>query len=79
MACLPSLTVVTGFPRGLVVVVDAVWSEPVSGEHRPEPIPPGAYCLVADVDAALMEQILDPSQRKRKTDIHHHCQADNLG
>lgn len=35
--------------------------------------------LMGNVDAALMQQILDIPQRKRITDVHHHREADNLG
>ena len=34
---------------------------------------------MADVDAALMQQILDVAQRERETDIHHDRQADDFG
>mgnify|MGYP004007052857 FL=1 len=48
-------------------------------EHRTKPVPPGANGLMADVDATFVEQIFDLPQRKRKPDIHHHGQADDLG
>ena len=32
-----------------------------------------------DIDAALVEQILDVPQRARKADVHHHRKADDLG
>jgi len=41
-------------------------------------IPPIAHSLVANVDAPLMKKVFDISQRKRKSDIHHHGQADDL-
>jgi len=44
-----------------------------------KPVPPGSYRLVADIDPAFLEQILDLTQRQRKPDIHHHRQADHLG
>jgi hypothetical protein len=34
---------------------------------------------MADVDAALEEQVLDLAQRQRIADIHHHHEADHLG
>ena len=40
---------------------------------------PQPHRLVADVDAALCEQVLDVPQRQRETDVHHHHQADHLG
>ena len=33
----------------------------------------------ADIDPSFMKQVLNLPQRQRKSDIHHHCQADNLG
>ena len=49
------------------------------GEHRAEPVPPEPYRLVADIDTALEQQVLDLAQRQRVPDIHHHRQADDLG
>jgi hypothetical protein len=34
---------------------------------------------VADIDAALGQQVLNLAQRRRLSDLHHHRQADNLG
>ena len=48
------------------------------GEHWPEPVPPEAHRLMANIDAALMEQVLDVSKRERKPNVHHHRQ-DNFG
>jgi hypothetical protein len=48
-------------------------------KHRPEPVPPHTNRLVANVDAALMEQILDLPQRQRETDVHHHRKPNDLG
>ena len=33
------------------------------GEHRAEPVPPEPYRLVADIDTALEQQVLDLAQR----------------
>ena len=33
---------------------------------------------MADVDAALVQQVFDISKRKWKSDIHHHRQADDF-
>ena len=41
-------------------------------EQRTKPVPPEAHRLVRDIDPALVEQVLDVSQRKWETDIHHH-------
>ena len=48
------------------------------GEHRTEPVPPETYCLMADIDATLKQQILNLSQRKRIPDVHHHREANYL-
>ena len=37
------------------------------------------YRLMADVDTALEQQILDLSQRQWVADIHHHREADDFG
>jgi hypothetical protein len=34
--------------------------------------------FVADIDPALMKQVLDVPQRQREADIHHHRELDNL-
>jgi hypothetical protein len=33
------------------------------GEHRTEPVPPKSHRLVADIDAAFKQEILDVPQR----------------
>ena len=48
-------------------------------EHRAEPVPPETHGIVADIDAAFEQQILDLAQRKRITNIHHHRQANDIG
>ena len=50
-----------------------------SGEHRTKPVPPKSNRLVADIDATLVQQILNISKRKWKPNIHHHRQADDFG
>jgi hypothetical protein len=42
-------------------------------------MPPVPDALVAELDAALMQQILDVPEREREADVHHHRQADDLG
>ena len=42
-------------------------------------MPPEPHGLVADLDAALVQQVLDITEREREADVHHHRQADNLG
>ena len=33
---------------------------------------------MADLDTALMQQLLDVAKRQRETNVEHHCQADDL-
>jgi hypothetical protein len=47
-------------------------------KHRAKSIPPEPNRFMADVDAALMQEILDIPKRKRKSNAHHHRQADDL-
>ena len=49
------------------------------GEHRAEPVPSKTHRFVADVDAALVQQVFDIAKGEREPDIHHHGQADDLG
>jgi hypothetical protein len=51
----------------------------LGGEHRAEAMPPKSHCLVADLDAALVQQVLDVPQREREADVQHNRQADDLG
>ena len=48
------------------------------GKHRPEPVRPEANRLVANVDAALEQQVLYLSHRQRIADVQHHRQAYDL-
>jgi len=50
----------------------------LAGEHRAEPVPPQPNRLMADVDAALEQKILDVAQRQRVADVHYHHQPDHL-
>ena len=51
----------------------------LGGESWAEPIPPIAHRLMVNIDFAFVEQVLYIPQRKREADIHHHCEADDLG
>jgi hypothetical protein len=48
-------------------------------KHRAKSVPPKPNRLMADVDAAFVQKILHISKRKRKTNVHHNSQADDLG
>ena len=58
--------------------VDALTAN-LGGEHRPEPVPPIPYGLVADLNAPLVQQIFDVAERQWKPDVEHHRQANDLG
>src|SRR5208337_110736 len=47
-------------------------------KHRAEPVPPKPDRLMADVDPALGQEILDVAQRKRVLHVHHHDQTDHF-
>jgi hypothetical protein len=51
----------------------------LSGKQRAKSVPPKSNRLIADVDAAFVQKILDVPKRQRETDIHHHGQTDDLG
>ena len=57
-------------PERQVAVLDPVAREAltadVAGKHRPEPIPPHPHGLVAQIDPALEQQVLDVPERQRK-------------
>ncbi len=48
-------------------------------ENRPEAVSPEPHRLMRDVNAALVQQVLDVQERERIADNHHHRQADDLG
>jgi hypothetical protein len=48
------------------------------GKHRTEPVQPVHHSLMTDIDAALVQQILDISKGQRETDVHHRRKADKL-
>ena len=51
----------------------------LGGKHRTKPVPLEPHRFMAEVDAALEQQILDLPQRQRIADVHHNRQADYLG
>ena len=51
----------------------------LGGEHRPESPPPEPHSFVANIDTALMGQVLDIPQQQRESDVEHDRQTDNLG
>ena len=47
-------------------------------KHWAEPMPPESHSLMADIDAALVQQILEIAKGQRETDGQHRRQADNF-
>ena len=58
-------------------LVDTLFAD-FGGEYRAKPVPSAANRFVADIDATFVQQVFNISKRKRKPDIHHHRQADDL-
>ncbi len=54
------------------------FSSDLRGEQWAEPVPPKSDRFVADIDPTLVQKVLDISKRKRKPNVKHHCQADDL-
>ncbi len=50
-------------PLGMVSLPLNASLADLRGEHGTKPVPPEPYRFVADIDAALMEQVLDLTQR----------------
>ena len=48
-------------------------------KHRSKPVPPKLYRLMADLDAELVQQILDFVQREWKAHLQHHPSRMILG
>ena len=49
-----------------------------TSEHWAEAVPPISNRFVADVDAALVQQVFGIAKGEGEPDIHHHGQADDL-
>lgn len=49
------------------------------GKNRAKAVPPKADGLVANIDAALVQDILDLAQAERIPDVVHHRQLDDFG
>src|SRR5271170_3827769 len=47
-------------------------------EHRAKSVPPKSDSLMADVDPALGQQILNVAQRQWVSHVHHHDQTDHF-
>ncbi len=50
----------------------------IDGKQRIKPVPPVLHCLMADVDRALGQKILDTAKAQRKARIHYHDDPDHL-
>ena len=49
------------------------------GKQRADPVPPEPNGFVADINAALEQQILHIPEAEGEPDVHHHRPADHLG
>jgi len=49
------------------------------GEHGTKPVPPEPHCLVANIYAALKQQVFDLAERQWIAHVHHDRQADYPG
>ena len=47
-------------------------------KHRVEPLPPEARIFVPDVDAKIVQQVLNLTKGKRKSYLEHHRWANDL-
>jgi hypothetical protein len=47
-------------------------------EHRAKPVPPKSDSLMADIDPALGQQILNVAQRQQVPHVHHYDQTDHF-
>ncbi len=50
----------------------------LAGEHRTKSVPPKPDRLMANIDAAIVQKVLDLTERKREADVHHHDRSDHL-
>ena len=66
-------------PMGMLALAIDAFPAYLRGEHGPEARPPEPHGLMADVDAALVQQVLDVTQRQRVANVHQHHQPDHLG
>ena len=49
------------------------------GEQRTETVPPQTHRVVADIDTAFDQHVVDLAQRQWIADVHHHHEAHYLG
>ena len=47
-------------------------------EHGTKPIPPVSHRFLADLDASLIEQVLQVARRQWETNVEHRLQADDV-
>jgi hypothetical protein len=64
--------------RDLTQIAGSAFSDHAC-EQASKAIDPKPDALMADIDTALMEQILDVAQREREADVHHHRELDDFG
>jgi hypothetical protein len=61
-------------PAPMTEASHAVYPLPadIAGKEWPKPVPPLAHRLMANVDAALEQQVLDVPQGEWETHVHHY-------
>ena len=67
------------FPIRIILRVADSFLTDFSSEEWAKSIPPITNCFVTNIYASFVEQVLYITKRKRKPDIHHHSETDNLG
>ena len=65
--------------RLLVAQTADLLATDVGCKERTKAVPPEPHGLVAKIDAAFEQQVLDVAQAQREPDVHHHYQSDHLG
>lgn len=66
-------------PLGILSHKARAFRPDLPGEDWTEPVNPEPHTLVADVDAPLMKPVFYILKREWKTNIHHHCELNDLG
>ena len=66
-------------PMCSVTSLDNTLFSDFRGKHRAKSLPPKPYCLMANIDTALSQYILNLPQREGIADIQHYCRPDYLG
>jgi hypothetical protein len=66
-------------PIGIYAHLAVPFLADLCGKQRAKSVPPKPNRFVAYVDPALVQQVLDIAERKWKSNVYHHREADGLG